>query len=105
MRNLSSTQKKKPPVWKDLVTYLVGFEALDSLLLLLLSEDDEGSTVFVECKTHFVYSRYSEGTGMLSIESVRARIASSSQAASHCLCMCVCNRLFFKLTSVLKGGI
>ena len=32
--------------------YLVSFEALDSLLLLLLSQDDEGSTVFVECETH-----------------------------------------------------
>ena len=29
--------------------YLVGFETLDSLLLLLLSEDDEGPAVFVEC--------------------------------------------------------
>ena len=30
-------------------TYLVGLEAFDSLLLLLLSEDDEGSSVLVEC--------------------------------------------------------
>ena len=33
----------------------MGFHALDSLFLLLLSEDDEGSTVFVECETHGVY--------------------------------------------------
>ena len=38
---------------KDLVTYLVSLEALDSLLLLLLAQNDEWSTVFVECKTHF----------------------------------------------------
>ena len=65
MRNLSSTQKKKPSVWKDLVTYLVGLETLDSLLLLLLAQDDEWSTVFVECKTHFVVVSTSESEAML----------------------------------------
>ena len=39
-----------------LCAYLVGFETLDSLLLLLLSEDDERSTVFVECETHLLLS-------------------------------------------------
>lgn len=34
------------------MTYLVGLESLDSLLLLLLAENDEWATVFVECKTH-----------------------------------------------------
>jgi len=33
-------------------TYLVGLKTLDSLLLLLLAEDDERATVLVECKTH-----------------------------------------------------
>ena len=50
---------------KDLVTYLVGLEALDSLLLLLLAQDDEWSTVFVECKTHFVVVSTSESEAML----------------------------------------
>ena len=30
----------------------MGFETLGSLLLLLLSEDDEWTAVLVECKTH-----------------------------------------------------
>jgi hypothetical protein len=34
-------------------TYLVGFETLGALLFLLLAEDDEGTSVFVKCKTHF----------------------------------------------------
>ena len=34
------------------LTYLMGFETLDSLLLFLLAEDNEWATVFVECKTH-----------------------------------------------------
>ena len=33
-------------------TYLVGLESLDSLLFLLLAEDDERTAVVVECKTH-----------------------------------------------------
>lgn len=37
----------------EMVAYLVGFETLHSLLFLLLSQDDERATVFVECKTHF----------------------------------------------------
>ena len=31
------------------IIYLVCFKTLDSLLLLLLSEDDEWTSVFVEC--------------------------------------------------------
>lgn len=33
-------------------TYLVGFEALHSLFLLLLPQDDEGTAGLVECQTH-----------------------------------------------------
>lgn len=37
------------------LAYLVGFKTLDSLLFLLFSENNEGATVFVECKTHFMF--------------------------------------------------
>ena len=36
--------------------YLVGFETLDALLLLLFAQDDEGSSVFVECETHLLHA-------------------------------------------------
>ena len=52
MRVAKPLQKALKEVSKGYGAYLVSFEALDSLLLLLLSEDDEGSTVFVECETH-----------------------------------------------------
>lgn len=38
------------------MTYLVSLKALDSLFLLLLSQNDERSAVLVKCKTHVVFS-------------------------------------------------
>ena len=52
MRVAKPLQKAPKEISESYGAYLVSFEALDSLLLLLLSEDDEGSTVFVECETH-----------------------------------------------------
>jgi len=49
---LAHNQRGVSPAWQ-IGDYLMSFHALNSLLFFLLSEDDEGPAVFVECETHF----------------------------------------------------
>ena len=46
LKSVSVGQHSELKYW--IITYFVGFETLDSLLLLLFSENDERSSVFVE---------------------------------------------------------
>ena len=62
MSHLGVAAIKWAALWTDgFVSYLMGFESLNSLFLVLLSQDDEGPTVFVECETHVIYLKSGEG--------------------------------------------
>ena len=82
----------------------MGLEALDSLLLLLLAQDDEWSTVFVECKTHFVVVSTSESEAML-ISLWGIREESHTFRRLSCLVFCLTEFAGSLLTFDLKGGI
>jgi len=46
-------------------TNLVSFQALDTPLVSLLTQNDEGTTIFVVCHVHLVEQRRRCGLGMI----------------------------------------
>ena len=82
----------------------MGLETLDSLLLLLLAQNDEWSTVFVECKTHFVVVSTRKSEAML-ISLCGIRVESHTFRRLSCLVFCLSVIWGTLLTFDLKGGI